>query len=252
MKYKISFYGLTDKGKMRLNNEDNFIIDKTIGFMAVADGMGGHNNGETASKLAIELTYQKFKELTQMNIIPPDYTRACTLPAARLIVAFDYANNKIFEESKKEAENKGMGTTLTSCILTEDNIIIVHIGDSRGYLIREGNLFQITEDDSFVMEQYRKGNLTKEEAENSIYKNILTKALGVNAFTDYFIYEGKIKSNDIILLSTDGLTKMVKDDEILKIISEHKDLETIAVKLIEQANKNGGEDNITLTIARVE
>lgn len=252
MKYKIYIWGKTDKGKVRQRNEDNLKFDETIGFMAVADGMGGHNNGELASKMATELTYEKFKELTVKNEKPEVINKDYSLAANRLINAFDYANSKIFEESLNNEKNKGMGTTLTACVFNDLKISLVHIGDSRAYILREGKMIQISEDDSFVMDQYKKGNITLEEAKKSSYRNVLTKALGVKPHNDYFVYESNLKPNDILILATDGLTKMLEDDEISKIAKKPENLCVISEELINKANEKGGEDNITVIIAKIE
>lgn len=252
MKYKISIWGKTDKGKVRQRNEDNLKFDETIGFMAVADGMGGHNNGELASKMAAELTYEKFKELTIKNEKPEVINKDYSLAANRLVSSFDYANSKIFEESLNNEKNKGMGTTLTACVFNDLKISLVHIGDSRAYILREGKLIQISEDDSFVMDQYKKGNITLEEAKKSSYRNVLTKALGVKPHNDYLVYESNLKPNDIVILATDGLTKMLEDEEISSITQKSNNLYNISEELINKANEKGGQDNITVIIARIE
>ncbi len=244
------YFGMTDKGLVREKNEDSYIIDDSINFAAVADGMGGHKGGEIASKMAVNITYERLiyylKENLKPEIIAKDYTKETSL----LLSAVNYANAQIFTKAQT-SDIKGMGTTLTSVFVNGSLASFVHIGDSRAYLIRGKEIVQITDDDSFVMEQYRLGNITLEEAEKSPFKNILTKALGTKRDNSYFIKEEKIFTQDIILLSTDGLTRMLTDREILNTITKINDLKKAAERLVEMANQMGGEDNITLILIRV-
>ncbi|MGC9069749.1 MAG: Stp1/IreP family PP2C-type Ser/Thr phosphatase [Elusimicrobiales bacterium] len=244
------YFGMTDKGLVREKNEDSYIIDDSINFAAVADGMGGHKGGEIASKMAVNITYERLiyylKENLKPEIIAKNYTKETSL----LLSAVNYANAQIFTKAQT-SDIKGMGTTLTSVFVNGSLASFVHIGDSRAYLIRGKEIVQITDDDSFVMEQYRLGNITLEEAEKSPFKNILTKALGTKRDNSYFIKEEKIFTQDIILLSTDGLTRMLTDREILNTITKINDLKKAAERLVEMANQMGGEDNITLILIRV-
>ncbi|MGC8867441.1 MAG: Stp1/IreP family PP2C-type Ser/Thr phosphatase [Elusimicrobiales bacterium] len=244
------YFGITDKGLVREKNEDSYIIDDSINFAAVADGMGGHKGGEIASKMAVNITYERLiyylKENLKPEIIAKNYTKETSL----LLSAVNYANAQIFTKAQT-SDIKGMGTTLTSVFVNGSLASFVHIGDSRAYLIRGKEIVQITDDDSYVMEQYRLGNITLEEAEKSPFKNILTKALGTKRDNSYFIKEEKIFTQDIILLSTDGLTRMLTDREILNTITKINDLKKAAERLVEMANQMGGEDNITLILIRV-
>ncbi|MCX7641722.1 MAG: Stp1/IreP family PP2C-type Ser/Thr phosphatase [Elusimicrobiales bacterium] len=247
---KFEYYGITDKGKIRLNNEDSFVIDNEINFVAIADGMGGHKSGEIASNLAVSLTLSNLKKYLDKNksfsIINRDYLLETNL----LVSAVSDTNIEIFTKAQEE-EYKGMGTTLTCALFTNSIISIVHIGDSRAYLIRNEKIHQLTEDDSFVMEQYKSGKITLKEMETSPFKHVLTKALGIKKENSYFIKEEKIYDGDIILFTTDGLTKMLSDEEIEKIINTKSDIQTAAYELINIANMRGGEDNITLIIVKV-
>jgi protein phosphatase len=230
MSYKIEIYGLSDIGRVREKNEDSFCFDAELGFMIVGDGMGGHKRGDVASKMATSIVYET-------NI---------------LIWAFDYANSVIWNKSQENEEFKGMGTTLTSCIFYDKNrFSIVHIGDSRVYLVRDNKILQLTEDDSFVMEQYRSGAITLEEAKKSSYRNVLTKAIGAKQYNSYFVYQGKVKGNDIFLLTTDGLTRGIDENEIFKIVNSNVFGPDTIRKLIDTANKKDGSDNITVVMARV-
>jgi len=247
----LSIYGITDKGKVREQNEDNFFINLPLSLMLVADGMGGHNSGELASSMAVKLTSEKFIYLLKNKIKPEIINKDYSINTNRLISSFDYANDMIFEKSQKFQDCSGMGTTLTGCFILDNFLSLVHIGDSRAYILRRNELMQLSEDDSFVMDQYRKGNITLEEVKKSSYRNVLTKALGIKRYNEYFVLEKKLEENDIILLATDGLTKMVEDDEIKEILKKEKNIEIASKKLLDTANERGGEDNITIIIAKV-
>lgn len=247
---KFEYFGLSDKGRIRENNEDAFIIDKTINFAAIADGMGGHKSGEVASNIAVNntLSYLKqyIKKIKTISHINKDYS----IQTNMLVAAVDDANLDIYTKAQ-ESENSGMGTTLTSVLFTDSSMSIVHIGDSRAYLIRNNEITQLTEDDSFVMEQYKSGKMTLEEAEHSPFKNVLTKALGIKKENSYFIKEEKVTQGDIILISSDGLTKMLSDKEIKQTIINNKDIKTATIELIKKANIKGGDDNITVILIRI-
>ncbi|MCX7905568.1 MAG: Stp1/IreP family PP2C-type Ser/Thr phosphatase [Elusimicrobiales bacterium] len=248
---KIEYYGLTDKGKTRQNNEDAFIIDEKINFFAIADGMGGHKKGEVASELAITLTHSYFKKYLSenkfTNLVNNNYSQETNF----LIAAITQANLEIFTKAQEE-EFRGMGTTLSCAFINNLKMSIVHIGDSRIYLIRKNEIKQLTEDDSFVMEQYKSGKITFEEMKNSPFKNILTKAIGTKKENSYFIKEEKLQNDDIILLATDGLTKIISDDEIKQIIKINPNIKESAKELIKAANLKGGDDNITVILIKIE
>ncbi len=243
------YFGITDKGILREKNEDAFIIDRSINFAAVADGMGGHKGGEIASNMAVDIICKRLNSYIKKEAKPEIIIKTHSKETSLLLSAVYYANTQIFIKAQEE-ETKGMGTTLTSVFLNNSIASFVHIGDSRAYIIRQKNIIQITDDDSFVMEQYRAGNITLEEAMNSPFKNVLTKALGTKKDNSYFVKEEKIIAGDIILLSSDGLTKMLTDREILNIIIKNQDLKKAAEELVLTANEKGGEDNITLILIK--
>jgi serine/threonine protein phosphatase PrpC len=252
MSYKIEIYGLSDIGRVREKNEDSFCFDAELGFMIVGDGMGGHKRGDVASKMATSIVYEKYKEMILNKMKPEVINKDYFIETNILIWAFDYANSVIWNKSQENEEFKGMGTTLTSCIFYDKNrFSIVHIGDSRVYLVRDNKILQLTEDDSFVMEQYRSGAITLEEAKKSSYRNVLTKAIGAKQYNSYFVYQGKVKGNDIFLLTTDGLTRGIDENEIFKIVNSNVFGPDTIRKLIDTANKKDGSDNITVVMARV-
>lgn len=250
MKYKIDFKAMSDPGKKRRNNEDSFLVDDSCNLAIVADGMGGHNAGEVASAMATELTRNKFKLLVRDNVIPPRNNNKYPLKANQLAHAIELASLAIYDSSLSSGKN-GMGTTLTSIAIIKNKGYFAHVGDSRGYILRDKKLIQITEDHSFVLESVRKGLLTKEEAESSPLQNILTRALGSQDIPEVDIVETELNLNDRIILCTDGLFKAVKENQMLEILLKQPDDLNACDDLIEAGNNNGGPDNITLVIGTV-
>ena len=222
----------TDKGIVRNNNEDSLYAGDNL--LIVADGMGGHNAGEVASSLAIETAVSSLKGATG------DYEK-------RIIIAIKEANSKVHELAKEDKE--GMGTTIDICICDNGKIYGGHVGDSRVYVIRDGKIIQLTEDHSFVETLIKKGEITREEAKNYPMKHMITKAIGVGKDIEGDFYEFALNKEDKVLLCTDGLTNMVSDEEIERIVKESININAATERLIEKANKAGGKDNITIILA---
>ncbi len=251
MKFKSK--GATDIGRLREANEDAFLIDDERRLYLVADGMGGHRGGDFASKKALELVIEELSELekSQEATQPLPQAGDRTPTQIRLMRAFQRANQRLFEISMQEPTLRGMGTTLTGLQFDEKFANIAHIGDSRAYLIRDGKIQQLTEDHSWVHEQVKMGILTEEEARNHPLKNIITRSLGHERDIEVDLEKIEYKPKDKYLLCSDGLTNMISDQEILKIILEHP-LEDAVQALIERANQEGGYDNITVVLVEVE
>lgn len=234
--------GITNTGLVRENNEDSFLlVNEPIGIFdnlfVVADGMGGHSFGEVASSYAIENFHQYIKNKQDSSDV-----------IDVLADGLRYANQKVFEKSQEDSKYTGMGTTFTACTIKGNKGYVAHIGDSRCYLCSDGTFNQISTDHTYVNEMVKAGQITKDEAFYHPQKNILTKAMGeITAEVDAYIFE--IQKGDIILICSDGLTDMVMEKDIFKIIKEESDLEICAKKLIETANSNGGIDNITVILA---
>ena len=228
---KMNFSYMTDKGKKREKNEDCLYADGTL--FIVADGMGGHNAGEVASRMAVDIISEKLKNVKK-NF------------REEISDAVAFANGEIYKAA--EGKFSGMGTTADICIYDGKSIHIGHVGDSRVYLLHSGELSKITVDHSYVEMLLRKGEITREEADNYPMKNMITRAVGVGSgiTTDY--YEKSVSEGDILLMCTDGLTNAVSENEIKKIIGTESP-EGAAKKLIDAANANGGPDNITVIIA---
>ena len=248
------FYGKSDVGKVRQNNEDHFHIEEKLGLLIVADGMGGHNSGEVASKIAVEVTEDSMRKFIQdgQKVILGKVNPKFSEQANQLASSVRLANQCIFETAKSKPQHQGMGTTIDCFLIQKNKFCVAHVGDSRVYLVREGKLYQVTEDHSLVSDQLRKGLITKEEAGKSHMKNILTRALGVDEGVEVDIYEMDCYAGDLLISCTDGLDKMVTDEQILKTVQEMKTPKMIGEHLIDLANAAGGVDNTTVVVAQLK
>jgi len=237
--------GLTNQGLERARNEDSCFAssESDMALLVVADGMGGHRAGNVASAIAVGLTEQIWAELDR-NQLP-------SVKKARELVnnLLSEANGKILNEAKKESERRGMGTTLTAALLCGNRLTIGHVGDSRAYKILDGQISLLTKDHSLIGTLIEEGRLKPEEAENHPQKHVLTRALGVSSDLEIDITELEIDAGSTLLLCTDGLTNMVRDNEILSLCNEKSEPEVLAEALIDLANSRGGFDNITVVIA---
>lgn len=235
-----SFY-LTDAGKVRDHNEDSVIILKNSNndyLMAVADGMGGHSAGEVASSIAISYLGKHFNE-TYLNMSKVDsvnWIRDCV----------NEINTLIFQYEKNHPESKGMGTTLVMALLTKDYLLFGNIGDSSGFVMKDNTLHKVTYDHTLVNLLVSAGELTKEEAKDHPKKNVLMKALGASTKVDVDIFDCDMEIDEI-MLSSDGLTNMLEQSQIEKVLlSEDLDIEEKVIRLIRKANNRGGTDNISV------
>lgn len=231
-------HGKTDKGLVRKENEDAFCIEKDLGLLAIADGMGGHASGEVASKMAIEILWESFKKGEE------------PLPE-RLNSGVKLANRTIYEAAHSQPQLSGMGTTLTAVLLNGDRLAIAHVGDSRAYLIRGGVIEQITDDHTVVSEQVVRGMMTREEAARSDMRNILSRALGIGPEVKVDLEELTVSENDKLVLCSDGLSELVSDDEILLEVQSSHRPDMVCDELINLANQRGGGDNITVIVAHL-
>ncbi len=244
-------FGATDTGKRRKNNEDAFLVNDRQGLYAVADGVGGNEGGEVASRIAVE-TLAACTDAGGGG----DRTPAMGVPSAAdagaslLRSAFDLANRNILIERGARPGLSQMGTTLTALFVSKGRACIGHIGDSRAYLLRSGRLKQITDDHSIVGEQLRAGVLKPAQARSSPHRHVITRALGIANDLNGDFSGHDLRRNDTVLLCTDGLTEMVDDGAIQKVLTGHAPREA-AQKLIIAANERGGVDNITVVVVRV-
>src|SRR6059036_1413212 len=245
---QVKSFGITHVGKQRQHNEDSFLVAAEAKLYLVADGMGGHAAGEIASRIAVDsisefILHMKEDDGTWPHAYDEHYKRSTN----RLMAAVRLANTRVLEAMRKDARLRGMGTTVVACLADEDSTMsVAHVGDSRAYLIRDGELSRLTNDHSWVFEQVQAGMLTEAEAEKHPLRNVITRALGGALSVTPDAAEVQSQSGDVYLLCSDGLTGMVPEDEILRVVSENNnDLETACQTLIDLANERGGLDNVT-------
>ena len=241
----MKFWAYSDVGKVRKDNEDSFYIpsqDDEIKLFLIADGIGGQNHGKLASMMTIddiikffiqnEKNYSDYKELMHMAIL--------------------HANESVKSFSMTRPEFSGMGTTLVSALIKDDNVILANAGDSRCYMIRNGIISQLTVDNSYVQYLLQKGAISAVEAQNHPQRNLITKAIGLEDNIDIEIDSEKLYQGDILLLCTDGITTMLSDEEILHIILKKKgNIQEATEYLVKMAKENGGTDNITAILVEV-
>jgi protein phosphatase len=227
---------LSDTGRQRSANEDSFL--RSAPLFAVADGMGGAQAGEVASRIAAE----SFARAGREDEAPEAYLREIA----------EEANRRIHRLAEADASRSGMGTTLTAALVEGDEISLAHVGDSRAYVFRDGALKQLTSDHSLVEELRRQGRLTDEQAAEHPQRSIITRALGPEPEVEVDTMTFRAKPGDVYLLCSDGLTTMIGDDAIARVLAEHEDLDDAVEELIRQANEAGGRDNITVIAFRLE
>lgn len=233
---------VTDVGQKRTMNQDFvFASDGPVGslpnLLIVADGMGGHQAGDTASRYTVEVIVDCVKKDKERN------------PIRVLRTAIEKANEKVREKAAGDERLYGMGTTVVAATVIDDYLYVANVGDSRLYLVRD-HIMQITKDHSLVEEMVRMGEITREEARNHPDKNIITRAVGANRRIAVDFFDMRLEKEDILLLCSDGLSNMIEDAEIEQIIRNGKELPEIAMNLIAKANQNGGKDNIAVVLAR--
>ena len=228
---------LTDAGRRRRRNEDAFVVDPPL--FVIADGMGGAQAGEVASRLAAA-AFREYREADELEA------------EARLAAIIQEANRRIYERSREDAQTSGMGTTITAALFTGSTVAIGHVGDSRAYRIRDGRLEQLTNDHSLVGDLVRSGKLSPEEARSHPQRSVITRALGTDPDVDADTFQVEPRTGDVYVLCSDGLTDMVSDDEILRLVRESSGLDSAAKALVKAANRSGGEDNVTVVLFAVE
>jgi len=233
-------FSATDLGQIRKENQDYVFVSETpVGNLSnlfvVADGMGGHKAGDFASRFTVESLIESITNDAEHN------------PIKIIRSAMKTANILLREKAKEDAARLGMGTTLVVATIVGHYLYVANLGDSRLYVVSE-EIQQVTRDHSLVEEMIRIGEINREEAHNHPDKNVITRAIGVSSEVDIDFFDLKLQEHDIILLCSDGLSNMVKDEEISKIVKTGSDLSEIAARLIERANENGGKDNIAVVL----
>ena len=234
----------TDVGRIRAGNEDSLYADadQERGLFIVADGMGGHAAGEVASEMAVQIVARDLAAVR--DLAGPD-------PLAHMAAALKAANRAIYERTIVEADKQGMGTTASCLTMGQGRWIIGHIGDSRIYLFRDGTLRQVTKDHSYVQEQVDAGFLTPEQARYHPYSNVITRCVGANAEVEADVLSGELQNGDVFLLASDGLTGMVEDPQLKKILETRQTPGRMVDAMITEANRRGGLDNITAVVVQV-
>lgn len=253
---KYAAVGKTHPGMKRELNEDNFAILENQGVYVVADGMGGHNAGEVASQIAIETVSEFFNASSKDEDMtwPYKLDPSLSLDANKLMVGIKFANRRIFKSSTTNTSYTGMGTTIVSILAGNENgeMYVAHVGDSRCYCFYKKKLSQVTEDHSLLNEYIKAGQITKEQAVNFPHKNVIMRALGMkdNVIVDIMKRDALI--GEIYIICSDGLSDMITDPDIEEIMNRNLPLDETVQVLIDQANANGGKDNITIVLVKVE
>ena len=251
---QVKAYGLTHVGRQRQHNEDSFRVEDDAKLFLVADGMGGHAAGEVASRIAVDsISEFILHSKTDDGTWPHAYDEHFRRSTNRLMAAVRLANTRVLEAMRKDARLRGMGTTVVASLVDDDIFSVAHVGDSRAYLIRDRQLSRITNDHSWVFEQVQAGMLTEAEAEKHPLRNVITRALGGALQVAPDASEIEARPGDVYLLCSDGLTGMVPEKEILKVVTESDgDLKRACLALIEAANEHGGMDNVTAVLVKTE
>jgi protein phosphatase len=240
----VKSFSITDVGESRHINQDYvFCEENSIGglpnLFIVADGMGGHNAGDYASRFCVEVFTKRIRENQQKT------------PIGMIADALQYTNDLLLEEAKDKNDLQGMGTTFVVATIIDSVLYVANVGDSRLYIIR-GEIKQITEDHSLVEEMVRTGEIDREDMRFHPNKNIITRALGAGSTVSPDYFEVELKPEDVVLMCSDGLTNMMDDKEIMKIVNDNKeDLGLAAKALVQKANENGGKDNISIVMVKL-
>lgn len=249
---KLETYGLTDVGRKRKHNEDSLLVSDELCLYVIADGMGGHSGGEYASKLAIETVEDVIKNINSdpeatvisgVNTDEADY-------GERLRYSIQMASKKIYDRALYDPSLRGMGTTTVAALFCEGQVYVANVGDSRAYYFHANKMRQITTDHSLVNEQITAGLITRQDARSHKLKNIITRSVGYQEDVDVDVKKFEVHMGDKILLCSDGLSNMIEDGEIEKLVTQHSVKEACR-KLVERANENGGEDNVTALLMMV-
>jgi PPM family protein phosphatase len=252
LKGKIEMAGLTDVGSVREHNEDAISFNDSLGLAVLADGMGGHRGGEVASAIAVSTIIEELKK--KLKTISPgeiDEDTGYSLESLAIHDAITEANARVYSASTENTQYGGMGTTIVVVLFYDNRFTVAHVGDSRLYRVRDGELEQLTRDHSLMQELVDRGFYTPEQARKSLNKNLVTRAVGIDEHLMIDIQEDVAMLDDIYLLCSDGVTDMIDDELILKTLKKYSDdLGKGAHELVQEANEHGGKDNISAILAR--
>jgi PPM family protein phosphatase len=240
---RITCAGKSDTGRKRRNNEDALVVREDLGFVSLADGMGGAASGELASEIFVRSVSQVFEG---------DNSRREKGTAELVQRAFLLANETIWKKAQEDPAVQGMGCTAELLTFEDRSYLVGHVGDSRTYLLRNGKLRRITKDHSIIQDQLDKGFITPEQAKTHSLRNVITRAVGVHETLAVDLIRGRGMAGDLFLLCSDGLSDMVEEDKIAEILSLSLSLEEKAGMLVESANSAGGKDNVTAALCLIE
>jgi serine/threonine protein phosphatase PrpC len=243
----------THVGRVRTNNEDSYRLVPTLNLFVISDGMGGQANGEVASALAVEtiVAHRMDSSTKGWPTNASNLESAISENSNDLVQAVNQANHAICEAAIHHPEFQGMGATVVAASIDAMRLSLVHVGDSRAYLLRAGEFEILTADHTLVAEQVRSGLLTPEQAQTNPLRRMLIRALGASEKVEIDIYERDLQGSDVLLLCTDGLTGMVPDSEIADILLHEQDAQRAADRLVASANEHGGEDNVSVIVVYV-
>lgn len=243
----------TDPGVVRSHNEDAIWANAALGIVVLADGMGGYNAGEVASGMATTLVASQLAaSLSECAPQGLDEAAGRELASRYLLECIGEANASVYRAAESQPQYQGMGTTIVAGLFYDNTLTLAHIGDSRAYRFRGGELAQITKDHSLLQEQIDGGLITPEQAKQAAHKNLVTRALGVDEAVEIDIFDHAVQPGDIYLLCSDGLNDMVSDEDIsLTLQSLGANLDLAATQLVQMANDNGGRDNVSVILAKV-
>lgn len=249
---RVKSSGQTDTGLLRTHNEDYFRIDDARGLYVVADGMGGHNHGEVASRIAVEAMTQVGTDDSADNGLSSGPDGSLREHSKRLKGSIHLAHDQVLQAIRQDGSLLGMGTTVVGISLDDDVAAIAHVGDSRAYRIRNGHMELLTQDHTWVNEQVVAGYLSEEQAKSHPLKNVVTRALGGDSEVVVDVLETRLRDGDLFLLCSDGLTTMLSDLEIHERVLQDEPIETICQQLIADANARGGFDNVTVVMLEID
>lgn len=248
----LEFASHTDTGLVRSHNEDAIAICPEAGLLVLADGMGGYNAGEVASQMSVDIVTRRIKEMRSATWFPHTPWQA-SVPMKWIKEAVAEANAQVIDQANQNPDNFGMGTTIVVALCYLDRLVIGHVGDSRAYRFRDGNLQLITHDHSVLQSQIDAGLITPAEAQFSPIKNLITRAVGSSDEIDVEVHDHQMLDNDIYMLCSDGLTDMLDHVQVQLVMRElGNDLETCCKTLVYLANRQGGLDNISVVLFRVK
>jgi len=251
---RVRFAGDSNVGMKRAHNEDSFYLPESERLAIVADGMGGHASGEVASRMAVETISGFFKATQEEQQLtwPFKMDKGHRYDVNRMVTAIKLANLKIHEQAQKDPRCHGMGTTVVSALFLDDALVVGHVGDSRLYRRRDGAFEQITEDHSLLNDYIKMKHLSPDEIAAFPHKNVIVRALGMKDTVQVDVHVDAPRLGDVYLICSDGLSGMIKDEDMAEIAASERDLDVVCERLITTANKNGGLDNITVVAVRLE